>query len=88
MKRWQEDINIMQRRWREEIESHRHHSQGYVEEGCHCLKGMGIMRKHRTYESCAPNQHCGCCEAERSWHKTQNKKERVQGKLELRYETE
>lgn len=86
MKRWQQDINLMNKRWKEEIQFHTNETFNKVESNCHCLRGMGIMRKRRPYGSCSPNQHCGCCEMERSWHKQEKKKERVQGKLELRYE--
>ena len=87
MQRWQQERYLMLKRWREEVESHRDLDFGYIEEGCHCLRGKGTMRKRRPYDRCAPNQHCACCEMEREENRLKIKRERREGKERCRYDT-
>lgn len=49
MKRWHAETALMLRRWRVEVERHRHASLGYVERECRCLRGKGIMRKRTPW---------------------------------------
>ena len=81
MQRWHQEKNLMSKRWKEEIESHTDFIFNIVEKGCHCLRGKGTMRKRRPYDSCAPNQHCSCCEMEREEQRLNNKRIRREGKL-------
>lgn len=80
MKRWQEDVTVMKKRWKEEIESHRDETFGNIESNCHCLRGMGTMRKRRPYDRCSPNQHCGICEMERYEQRLKRRRIRQEGK--------
>lgn len=77
MKRFHEEIAVMKRRIRDSK------FYDFFED-----RTKGFYRKRRPYDRCSPNQHCGCCEMERSWHKTKMKKARVQGKLDTKNEIE
>ena len=48
----------MQQRWREELRKHTGDG-GTVEGDCHCLRGIGFMRK-RTPHGCS-KPRCGIC---------------------------
>jgi hypothetical protein len=60
MRRWHEETALMLRRWKAEIEKHRHPSLRYIDRDCHCLRGQGTMRKrtpwgyHRRCYLCSP----------------------------------
>ena len=48
----------MYRRWREELRKHTA-DDGTVEGDCHCLRGIGFMRKRRPHD-CGKTR-CGIC---------------------------
>lgn len=82
MRRWHNEIVIMKSRHRDEIENHRHHSLGYIEGDCHCLRGIGTMRKRRPYDSCSPG-HCSMCESYRDEKKYASRRRRYEGRDKL-----
>lgn len=65
MKRWHAETALMLRRWREEIEKHRHHSLGYIESACHCLRGKGTMRKRTPW---GHRRRCYLCKGAEYFH--------------------
>jgi hypothetical protein len=77
MKRFHEEISVMKKR----IKQAKFYD--FFEE-----RTKSFYRKRRPFDRCSPNQHCGCCESERSYHRVEKRTERYQSKLELRYETE
>jgi hypothetical protein len=74
MRRFQEDIPLMVRRWRQEWAKH-----GRDFGKCHCGAGMGTMRKHRVYESHAPGK-CHLCAWERADELLERRRERYQAR--------
>ena len=49
MKRWHDEIPLMQKRMK--MEKHKHELHGVDSfEDCHCSDGIGTMRKHTPYE--------------------------------------
>lgn len=59
-----------------EVDTHTDPTFDVVEGDCHCLRGKGTMRKRRPFDSCAPNQHCTCCEMERQDKRRTKRRER------------
>lgn len=71
MRRWHQERNLMLRRWRQELANHSsEYGQKYAHcylappadangVGCHCSRGIGVMRKTRPY-GCG-NPRCGIC---------------------------
>lgn len=65
MRRWHEERSLMIRRMRMEREKH---GVGWdVRDGeiCHCLLGIGFVRKRRPYD--CGNPRCGLCHFEKFW---------------------
>lgn len=85
MKRWHNEITLMERRWHEEVEDHRDTAFGYVHQGCHCLRGMGTTRKNRPFASHS-SKTCGMCAGQRQEKHRVRRAGRYQGKRELRLE--
>jgi hypothetical protein len=50
MRRWHEELPIMLARWRAEQRRHHNPTFGVPDEGCHCLKGPGTLRKRRPLD--------------------------------------
>jgi hypothetical protein len=82
MKRWHEEVNLMLRRWRQEIKKHTTR-EGRIVQGC-CLQGKGFMRKRRPYGKCAPSQGCNCCDAMRAQVRQEKRRERYAGRMGCR----
>jgi hypothetical protein len=59
VRRWHSEIPLMQRRMR--LEREKHGVQPDERDGriCHCLLGIGFVRKRRPYD--CGNPRCGVC---------------------------
>lgn len=73
----------MRKRHIAEIDNHINWNFNIVEGDCHCLRGIGVMRKSRPYDSCSPNQHCVCCEMDRQEKHLFVKRQRHEAKLQI-----
>lgn len=73
MRRWHADEALMRRRQRFEIAKHRNRTTGETDR-CHCLEGIGTMRKHRPNESCG--DRCSLCDLRRLGKKLTRRKTR------------
>lgn len=62
MQRWHSEVALMERRRKFELNKHRNRITGETD-ACHCLAGLGTMRKHRPNESCG--DHCSLCDLRR-----------------------
>jgi hypothetical protein len=62
MRRWHADETLMRRRQNFEKSKHFNRTTGATDE-CHCLAGIGTMRKHRPNESCG--DRCSLCDLQR-----------------------
>jgi hypothetical protein len=79
MKRWQEDLPLMLRRWDEE--KRKHCEIGDVGGECHCFRGPGFMRKRRPYGCTRPR--CMLCHAEKLYPQARGAKKRAAIDFEL-----
>lgn len=77
MRRFTEEIRIMERRKREADALHRQ-GVGILFTGKE--RGIGGWRKRRPFDSCSPSKGCLACEIERSRKAQEAKRERLQGK--------
>jgi hypothetical protein len=77
MRRFQEEIPVMTRRWRAEWIKH-----GRDFSKCHCGAGMGTMRKHRPFES-HPSSSCRICSQERYSEFLDRRRERYGARKEI-----
>lgn len=77
MKRWHEEIALLKNRWKLELEKHFSPNSRYgnpfslgarlVFPDCHCLRGMGFVRKRRPFDCGHPR--CWWCHGEKYWPK-------------------
>lgn len=73
MQRWHAEEALMRRRQKVEILKHRNRITGELDQ-CHCLAGIGTMRKHRPNESCG--DHCGLCDLHRDAKRRARRRQR------------
>jgi hypothetical protein len=64
----------MFRRWREEMAKHGYDPNDPPENGCHCAKGIGFLRKRKPYDCGRPN--CGVCHTDPQVYRARKRKER------------
>lgn len=81
MRRFTEEIRIMERRKRSADALHRL-GVGVLFTGKE--RSLGGWRKSRPHDSCSPSQGCIACEIERSWKAREAKRERLAGKRAAR----
>ncbi len=71
MFRWHAERLLMLRRWKQELRKHKSEVQGLyggtVEPTCHCLRGIGTLRKRKPGD-CGRAQ-CGVCHLNKKWSK-------------------
>lgn len=65
--RWHTDKPLMERRYKTELRKHRKWDleSGPAQQDCHCLKGIGTMRKHKPNERCSNHTYCPLCKYRR-----------------------
>lgn len=78
MKRFQMELPLMIRRWRQEWQAH-----GRNFGNCHCGLGLGTMRKHKVYES-HPSSSCRLCAAERDGERMDRRRQRYAARAIIR----
>lgn len=81
MRRWHSEVSHMQRQMR--LEREKHGVQPDERDGniCHCLLGIGFVRKRKPYD--CGNPRCGLCHSEKWDRRRQNERERA-----IRFELE
>lgn len=77
MRRWAEEVKIMERRKRESDRLHRD-GVGVLLTGR--ARELGGWRKHRPFDSCSPSKGCIACEIERGRKAAKVKRSRVEEK--------
>lgn len=65
MRRWHSEISHMQRQMRLEREKHGVDPDNHDGTICHCLLGIGFVRKRKAYD--CGNPRCGLCHWEKFW---------------------
>lgn len=73
MRRWHSEVALMTRRQNFEIVKHGDRTTGETFQ-CHCLDGIGTMRKHRPNESCGDT--CSLCDHHRFYKRVNRRQQR------------
>lgn len=74
MRRWHQEVEIMSKRWQEEMRNHGYDWRNPPTDrnACHCVRGVGSMRKRTPH---GHHRHCLMCNGEKYLFKTRRRRE-------------